>query len=163
MTHRRWSAVFVHFLKIKSDMVQATTKFLADTAPYGQFKCIRFGNETEFMGKDYQNRKNAIRHDTSVPQHLSTKLTTSKWYSWAKLAHTFWQGQVYVNRELTKELWTYDVLTNFQDRHLIWCWQEEDQTFPNEKIWNNLSCLKIEQEKSRLRMWERNFWWIWQK
>lgn len=50
-------------------MVQATTKFLADTAPYGQFKCIRFGNETEFMGKDYQNRKNAIRHDTSVPQH----------------------------------------------------------------------------------------------
>lgn len=34
-------AVFVYFLKAKSDVVQATEKFLADVAPYGNVKCIR--------------------------------------------------------------------------------------------------------------------------
>ena len=48
------SAVFVYFLKHKSDTVQATEKFLADTAPYGKIKCIRSDNGTEFTGKDYQ-------------------------------------------------------------------------------------------------------------
>ena len=45
------SAVFVYFLKNKSDTVQATERFLADTAPYGKVKRIRSDNGTEFTGK----------------------------------------------------------------------------------------------------------------
>lgn len=64
-----FSAVFVYFLKNKSDTVQATEKFLADTAPYGKMECIRSDNGTEFMGKNYQAllSSNGIRHETSAP------------------------------------------------------------------------------------------------
>lgn len=40
--------MFVYFLKSKSDAVQATEKFLGDIAPYGEVKCIRSDNGTEF-------------------------------------------------------------------------------------------------------------------
>lgn len=41
-------AMFVYFLKAKSDTVRATEKFFADVAPYGKIKCIRSDNGTEF-------------------------------------------------------------------------------------------------------------------
>lgn len=37
-------AVFVYFLKSKSDTVKATEKFIADVSPYGKIKCIRSDN-----------------------------------------------------------------------------------------------------------------------
>lgn len=63
------SALFVYYLKNKSDTVQATEKFLADTAPYGKIKCVRSDNGAEFMGKNYQEllSKNGIKHETSAP------------------------------------------------------------------------------------------------
>lgn len=69
------SAVFVYFLRNKSDAVQATEKFLADMSPYGKVKCIRSDNGTEFMEKDYQAllSKNGIRHETSAPDSLTGK------------------------------------------------------------------------------------------
>ena len=62
-------AVFVYFLKAKSDAVQATEKYLADVAPYGTVKCIRSDNGTEFTNSEFQTllRKNKIRHETSCP------------------------------------------------------------------------------------------------
>lgn len=62
-------AVFVYFLKAKSDAVQATEKYLADVAPYGTVKCIRSDNGTEFTNREFQTllRKNKIRHETSCP------------------------------------------------------------------------------------------------
>lgn len=48
------SAIFVCFLKNKSDTVQATEKFLADSAPYGKVKRSRSDNGLEFTGKNYQ-------------------------------------------------------------------------------------------------------------
>lgn len=58
------SAVFVYFLKKKSDTVLATEKFPADTAPYSTVKCFRSDTGTEFTGKGYQTLliKNGIRH-----------------------------------------------------------------------------------------------------
>ena len=44
--------ILVYFLKSKSDAVQATEKLLADVAPYGEVKCIRSDNSTEFTGRD---------------------------------------------------------------------------------------------------------------
>ena len=61
--------VMVYFLKSKSDTVQATERFLADIAPYGEVKCIRSDNGTEFTSRDFQAllTKNRIRHETSAP------------------------------------------------------------------------------------------------
>lgn len=41
-------ATFVYFLKNKSETVAATKKFLADTAPYGEVKCIGSDHGGEF-------------------------------------------------------------------------------------------------------------------
>lgn len=62
-------AVFVYFLKAKSDALQAIEKFLADVAPYGSVKCLRSDNGTEFPNREFQSllRKNKIRHETSCP------------------------------------------------------------------------------------------------
>lgn len=62
-------AVFVYFVKAKSDVVQATENFLADVAPYGNVKCIRSDNGTEFTNNEFRAllRKNKIRHETSCP------------------------------------------------------------------------------------------------
>ena len=46
--------VFVYFLKNKTDTLLATEKFLADCALYGQVKCLRSDNGTEFMNNDFQ-------------------------------------------------------------------------------------------------------------
>lgn len=61
--------VFTYFLKAKSDAVQATEKFLADVAPYGDVKCIRSDNGTEYTSREFKTllRKNKIRHETSCP------------------------------------------------------------------------------------------------
>lgn len=64
------SAVFVYFLKNKSDTVTATEKFLADMAgSIWKVKCIRSDNGTEFTGREYQAllSRNRIRHETSAP------------------------------------------------------------------------------------------------
>ena len=47
----------------------ATGKFLADCALYGQVKCLRSDNGTEFMNNDFQTllRKRGIKHETSCP------------------------------------------------------------------------------------------------
>lgn len=61
--------IFVYFLMSKTDTVQATERFLADIAPYGEVKRIRSDNGTEFKNRDFQTllRKNRIRHETSAP------------------------------------------------------------------------------------------------
>lgn len=63
------SAVFVYFLKYKSETVDATERFLADIAPYENVTCIRSDNGAEFTGQGYQVllRRNRIRHETSAP------------------------------------------------------------------------------------------------
>ena len=48
-------AVFVYFLKSKSDTVAATQKFLADTAPYGEVKSIRSDNGGEFISQKFKS------------------------------------------------------------------------------------------------------------
>ena len=46
-------AVFVYFIKNKSDTLAATDKFLADCAPYVQVKCLRSDNGTEFTRSEF--------------------------------------------------------------------------------------------------------------
>ena len=103
------SAVFVYFLKTKSDTVQATEKFLADTAPYGEVKCIRSDNGTEFTSRDFQTllRKNRIRHETSSPYSPHQNGTAER--AWRTL---FEMGRcMLVESQLPKQLWSYAVQT----------------------------------------------------
>ena len=103
------SAVFVYFLKNKSDTVQATEMFLADTAPYGKIKCIRSDNGTEFTGKHYQAllSKNGIRHGTSAPFSPHQNGTSERnWRTLFDMARC-----LLLDSKLPKELWTYAVQT----------------------------------------------------
>ena len=69
MTDDYSSAVFVCFLRNKSDTVRGTERFIADVAPYGKIKCMRSDNGTEYTGREFQAimNRSGIRHETSAP------------------------------------------------------------------------------------------------
>ncbi len=103
------SAVFVYFFKTKSDTVQETEKFLADTAPYGKVKCIRSDNGSEFMCRNFQTllRKNGIKHETSAPYLPHQNGTAER--GWRTL---FEMGRcMLIESQLPKCLWNYAVQT----------------------------------------------------
>ena len=103
------STVFMYFLKIKSDTVLATEKFLADTVQYGKVKCSRSDNGTEFTGKEYQTLliKNVIRHQTSAPysphQNGTAECNRRTLFDMARC--------MLIESGLPKQLWTYAVQT----------------------------------------------------
>ena len=89
--------------------MQATEKFLADTAPYCKIKCIRSDNGTEFRGKHYQALlcKNGIRHETSAPYSPHQNGTAERnWRTLFDMARC-----LLLDSKLPKELWTYAVQT----------------------------------------------------
>ncbi len=102
-------AVFVYFLKAKSETAKATEKFIADTAPYGSIKCVRSDNGTEFMAKEFQSllSKNGIRHETSAPYSPHQNGTAERnWRTLFEMARC-----MLLESNLPKMLWTYAVMT----------------------------------------------------
>ena len=61
--------IFIYFLKNKSDALQATEKFLADAAPYGQVFRLRTDNGGEYVSNMFKTLmiKNKIKHEFSAP------------------------------------------------------------------------------------------------
>ena len=61
--------VFMYFLKNKSDTVEATKKFLADSAAFGTVKRLRLDNGGEFVSGMFKAllSANKIKHETSAP------------------------------------------------------------------------------------------------
>ena len=103
------SAVFVYALKSKSDTLQATERFLADTAPYGKIQRIRSDNGTEFTGKHYKTLlvKNGIRHETSAPYSPHQNGTAERnWRTLFDMARC-----MLIESGLPKGLWPYAVQT----------------------------------------------------
>ena len=101
--------VFVYFLKNKSDTVEATERFLADSAPFGKVKCLRSDNGSEFTSRTYESllRKHCIRHDTSAPYSPHQNGTAERY--WRTL---FEMGRcLLIQANLAKEFWPYAVLT----------------------------------------------------
>ena len=102
-------AVFVYFLKNKSDTVQATEKFLADCSPYGQVKCMRSDNGTEFTSNCFQTllRERGIKHETSSP-YSPHQIGTAERH-WRTLFET---GRcLLIEKQLPKSMWPYAIQT----------------------------------------------------
>ena len=102
-------AIFVYFLKSKSDTVAATQKFLADTAPYGEVKCIRSDNGGEFIFQKFESplEKNKIKHEMSAP-YSPHQIGTAERH-WRTL---FEMGRcLLLHSNLHKEFWPYAVMT----------------------------------------------------
>ena len=101
-------AVFVYFLRNKSDTVDATERFLADSAPYGKVKCMRSDNGGEFTSVNFEAllRKNRIRHDTSAPYSPHQNGTAER--HWRTL---FEMGRcLLIQASLAKVFWPYAVM-----------------------------------------------------
>lgn len=102
-------AVFVYFLKNKSDTALATEKFLADCSPYGQVKCMRSDNGSEFMSNVFQTllRERGIKHETSCPYSPHQNGTAER--HWRTL---FEMGRcLLIETELPKATWPYAIQT----------------------------------------------------
>ncbi len=100
-------AIFVYFLRSKSDTIKATEKFLADCAPYGNVKRIRSDNGGEYTGKEFQTllRNKGIRHETSSPHSPHQNGTAER--QWRTL---FDMGRcLLIESGLPKNMWTYAI------------------------------------------------------
>lgn len=101
------TAMFVYFLKNKGDIVLATERFLADTAPYGEVKCFRSDNGRKYLGKGFQALliKHGIRHERSAPYspHHSGTADCRALFDTARCMLT--------ESNLPKQLWPYAVQT----------------------------------------------------
>lgn len=99
--------VFVYFIRNKNDTVQVTEKFLADSSPYGQVKCLRSDNGSEFMGDLFQTllREKGIKHETSCPYSPHQNGTAER--HWRTL---FEMGRcLLLEKGLPKAMWPYAI------------------------------------------------------
>jgi len=101
-------AIFVYFLKNKSDAPRALEKFLADSSIFGTVKIIRSDNGSEFTCKEFQDIliKNKIGHQTSAPYSAHQNGTAERgWRTLFEMARC-----MLTESGLPKYLWTYAVL-----------------------------------------------------
>ena len=63
------SAIFVYFLKNKSDAFHALRNFLSDSAPYGKVKRLRSDNGGEFVSHQFEAEtlSNRFKHEFTAP------------------------------------------------------------------------------------------------
>ena len=100
--------VFVYFLKNKSDIVEATKKFLADSAPFGAVKRLRSDNGGEFISERFKAllNENKIKHEMSAPYSPHQNGTAER--HWRTL---FEMGRcMLIEANLCKSLWPYAVM-----------------------------------------------------
>ena len=102
-------AIFTYLLKNKSDTLAATEKFLADSTPFGQVKCIRSDNGSEFTSNAFKTLlvKNKIKHETSAPYSPHQNGTAERsWRTLFEMARC-----LLLNAKLDKTFWPYAVMT----------------------------------------------------
>ena len=99
--------VSVYLLRNKSDTTKATEQFLADTAPYGNVKCIRSDNGGEYISNEFRSllRKRGIRHELSSPYSPHQNGTAERnWRTLFEMARC-----LLLESGLPKTLWTYAI------------------------------------------------------
>ena len=99
----------MHFLKTKKDTISATKKFIADTAPHGRIKSLRYDNQSVFKSNDFQRLlyDNSIRHKSSA--HYSPHQNGTAERNWRTLFEM--ARCMVIENNLPKSLWTYAVMT----------------------------------------------------
>ncbi|GAA6095447.1 ribonuclease inhibitor-like [Tachysurus ichikawai] len=112
----------------KGDRLQATEKFLADIAAYGEVKCICSDNGTEFMNRDFQAllTKNKIRHETSAPYSPHQNGTAER--GWRTLYDI--SRCLLIESELPDNLWNYAMQTSAYVRNS--CYNRRTKKTPYE-------------------------------
>ena len=101
------NAIFVYFLRNKTDTINATKRFLADCAPYGTVKRIRSDNGTEFMNREFKEllTERGIKHESSCPYSPHQNGTAER--HWRTL---FEMGRcLLIESGLPKNMWAYAV------------------------------------------------------
>ena len=119
-------AIFVYFLKQKCDAVKACEKFFADCAPYGQVKCMRSDNGTEFTCKEFEELlvKNGVKHEFSAPYSPHQNgVAERSWRTLFEMARC-----LILKSELPKSLWTYAVMISAYIRNR--CYSRRIQQTP---------------------------------
>ena len=102
--------IMIYFLKQKSDTLEATKQFLADTAPIGKINCIRSDNGGEFVGQKFESllRENKIKHKTCAPYSPHQNGTAERaWLSLFNMARC-----LLLEANLPKMMWTYAVMAS---------------------------------------------------
>ena len=98
-------AVFLYLLKSKSDTIVAVQKFLSDVSPYGNVKCIRSDNGTEFTNSDFRDLmlQNNIKQEFSAPYSPHQNGTAERaWRSIFEMTRC-----LLIDAGLPKSLWCY--------------------------------------------------------
>ena len=101
--------VMIYFLKHKGDTVNATKRFLADSAPYGIVKRLRTDQGGEFLSDEFENLlvQSKIKHERSAPYSPHQNGTVERsWRSLFEMARC-----MLIDSKLPKNLWTYAVMT----------------------------------------------------
>ena len=99
---------YTYFLKNKSDALQATEKFLADTNPFGNVKTFNFHSESLPQGDTDRLRSDnggkylsaEFKANTTIQHQTRTDIsifTTPKWHFRKKLENTFRNGTISIN------------------------------------------------------------------
>ena len=89
-------------------MVEATKKFLADSAPFGDVKRLRSDGGGEFMSGEFKAllRENKIKHETSAPHSPHQNGTAER--HWRTL---FEMGRcMLIQANLAKSMWPYAIM-----------------------------------------------------
>ena len=105
----------VYFLKTKSDTFDATKKFLADIAPFGQIKTLRSDNGTKFTYSGFESLlvQNKVMDEFSAPYSPHQNGTVEQgWRTVFDMARC-----MLIEANLPKFLWTYAVYTSVYIRN----------------------------------------------
>ncbi len=101
---------FVYFVRNKSDTVLAIKKFLADVAPYGDVKCMRTDNGTEYVNSKVEELflQYKIRHEKSSPYSPHQNGTAER--NWRTLFNT--ARCFLIDSGMNKSFWHYALLAS---------------------------------------------------
>ena len=102
------SAIYIYFLRVKDDAVDALKQFLADCAPFGKVKRLRADNGGEYLSQEFKNVliEREIKWESSAPYCPSQNGTAERgWRTLFEMARC-----MLIESEVPKYLWTYAIM-----------------------------------------------------
>ena len=119
-------AMFVYFLKLKSEAPKGLLKFLADSAPYGVIKKMRSDGGGEFISNEVEEIlvKNKIKIEGSAPYSPHQNGTAERGFrTQFEMARC-----LLVDSKLPKQLWTYALMASVYIRNR--CYSQRTKQTP---------------------------------